>query len=354
MCIIGMYIAACGLDKTIRIVDFFSGEVICSSNGHSDMIASIKFSPDGQSVISTGSDGCIFIWKLPETVVSNMRERLQEIHSDICNRQQSSVGSLTTSTEESVSASSCIDSSSSVDVNIKDTDPQSVEQSKYNQVLTKPTFSSSVQPPIAITTSVVDLAVVGSSLGSRRLTSPTKKPRTVDTTQDRPRQQQKQHSSQTVSVAKAPVSIWGSHSVDGYELFGHKITPVVTQSSNLNKFTLERTDVPLEENEEETDEQKNDIAIILSAGIDNTSIENHSSAPLQVSVDNNNNNDDDDDDGSDGDENLFSELSQVNDPTFDYEQLSGYCVDESENTDEHRTLSYTSSESKLEVLVSQL
>lgn len=41
----------------------------------------MKFSPDGRTILSTGGDGCILIWKVPPTLVASMQDRLLELYS---------------------------------------------------------------------------------------------------------------------------------------------------------------------------------------------------------------------------------------------------------------------------------
>ena len=48
----GMFVAVCGFDKMIRIFDFFSGQQVADVPGHSELITSVKFSPDGQTLVS--------------------------------------------------------------------------------------------------------------------------------------------------------------------------------------------------------------------------------------------------------------------------------------------------------------
>jgi hypothetical protein len=241
--------------------------------------------------------------------------------------------------------------------------------------------------------SEVNFAVVGSSLASKRVRSPTKKLRTTTATatvttatippdqstlkseNSQHRQQHQQQSNRQASLSKAPSSVWGNnHSVDGYELFGHKISPVVIQSSNLNKFTLERTEAqqqqPEDEDEDESDEEcdKKDnsasfVSDTMKSPVDSTVLVSNSNFPINSGTATNDNDTDNDSsnllslsqfaveyvDSSD-DENLFSELSRVNDPTtLDREQQVD---DDNDGSNELRELSYTASDSKLEVLVS--
>lgn len=77
-----MFIAVCGFDKMIGIYDFFSGELIAQTSGHSELVTSVKFSPDGQYLVSIGGDSCIMMWKLSSVLVQAMQERLIELFSN--------------------------------------------------------------------------------------------------------------------------------------------------------------------------------------------------------------------------------------------------------------------------------
>ena len=75
----GMFVAACGFDKTIKILDFFSGEIVGEVGGHGELITGIKFSPDGRHLVTVAGDGCIFIWKVGDILYAAMQERLLEL-----------------------------------------------------------------------------------------------------------------------------------------------------------------------------------------------------------------------------------------------------------------------------------
>ena len=83
-----MYVAACSFDKTIRMFDFFSGELVAQVAGHSDMITGVRFSPDGKRLFTIGGDGCIIIWKLGSSIVAAMRDRLMELYSSAQRKSQ--------------------------------------------------------------------------------------------------------------------------------------------------------------------------------------------------------------------------------------------------------------------------
>lgn len=315
---VGMYIAACGFDTIVRIVDFFSGDVVCASHGHSDLITNIKFAPDGKSIVSVGADGCIFVWQLPERVVTSMRERLNEMSA--VDQEIPKVSSVWRFVSESSAASDCNFETSNVG-HMKSIDVSSVQKDQSSEdPLKAPSVVGEVVSTAIEQLQATELAVVGSKLGARKKLV-TKKPRTADL-----QRQVAQHSAAVSTITvPPPVSIWGNHSLDGYELFGHRIKPTLVQSNDLNKFTLERTEASQSE-EDTAAAQATDNDIIDSIGITTLSAREN-------------------EDTSD-DENLFSELSQANDPTLRTDDYVNAGIEELQD------LSRTTSESKLEVLVS--
>jgi WD40 repeat protein len=60
--------AASCQDKRIRLIDLASKKVIAVSDGHAEVAAMVRFSPDGSKVISVGGDGCTFVWRISEVV----------------------------------------------------------------------------------------------------------------------------------------------------------------------------------------------------------------------------------------------------------------------------------------------
>ncbi|KAK6201308.1 WD40-repeat-containing domain protein, partial [Scheffersomyces amazonensis] len=53
-------------DKSLRMFNYLSGRSICSCWGHSDSILSLVMRNDNE-LVSIGTDGCLFIWKVNET-----------------------------------------------------------------------------------------------------------------------------------------------------------------------------------------------------------------------------------------------------------------------------------------------
>jgi WD40 repeat protein len=57
-------IACAGSDHAIRIIDWYSGQVITEGFGHSEPATSLCFSHDNAQLVTVSADGCIFIWSL--------------------------------------------------------------------------------------------------------------------------------------------------------------------------------------------------------------------------------------------------------------------------------------------------
>ncbi|CAG8514111.1 17328_t:CDS:10 [Acaulospora morrowiae] len=74
----GACAATGGSDKSIRLFDFTNGTILGKVLGHSDLITCVKFTPDCERVISTSADGCMFVWKLSDELVSKMRQKWLE------------------------------------------------------------------------------------------------------------------------------------------------------------------------------------------------------------------------------------------------------------------------------------
>jgi WD40 repeat protein len=59
----GKYFATCSRDMTIRLWDFESGEVVMTYVGHDKAVLDIEFSPDGNHLFSASFDGSIRLWQ---------------------------------------------------------------------------------------------------------------------------------------------------------------------------------------------------------------------------------------------------------------------------------------------------
>ena len=54
-------------DKTVRIWDVVSGELLQTFKEHKDEVRSIAFSPDGNMLASGGWEGTVFLWNVAST-----------------------------------------------------------------------------------------------------------------------------------------------------------------------------------------------------------------------------------------------------------------------------------------------
>ncbi|KAK9070797.1 hypothetical protein SSX86_011199 [Deinandra increscens subsp. villosa] len=72
------YVVCSYSDRSICMYDFTSGEVVARATGHGEAINGIIFLPDCKHLVSVGSDGCIFVWKVPVLLTSRMLQRIKE------------------------------------------------------------------------------------------------------------------------------------------------------------------------------------------------------------------------------------------------------------------------------------
>jgi len=74
----GKYAAVCSMDKCIRLLDLENKTCISRGFGHSELITGVHFTMDGKRLISTSTDGCIFVWKLDPNIVKDIKARLSK------------------------------------------------------------------------------------------------------------------------------------------------------------------------------------------------------------------------------------------------------------------------------------
>jgi WD40 repeat protein len=77
----GLFVAAAFSDLTVRLFDFFSGSCLACTAGHAGEITSLVFSSDCRRLISTSTDGCIFVWKLGIDIAKAIHARSREMES---------------------------------------------------------------------------------------------------------------------------------------------------------------------------------------------------------------------------------------------------------------------------------
>ena len=62
----GRYLLSGGLDLTVRLWDVASGKEIRKFTGHVKQVQSVAFSPDGRLAISTSYDGDVRLWNVAD------------------------------------------------------------------------------------------------------------------------------------------------------------------------------------------------------------------------------------------------------------------------------------------------
>uniref|UniRef100_H0X4Y4 WD repeat-containing protein 62 n=1 Tax=Otolemur garnettii TaxID=30611 RepID=H0X4Y4_OTOGA len=85
----GTFLATSCSDKSISVIDFYSGECIAKMFGHSEIVTGMKFTYDCRHLITVSGDSCVFIWHLGPEITSCMKQHLLEIdHRDQQQQQQ--------------------------------------------------------------------------------------------------------------------------------------------------------------------------------------------------------------------------------------------------------------------------
>uniref|UniRef100_G3WAR4 WD repeat-containing protein 62 n=1 Tax=Sarcophilus harrisii TaxID=9305 RepID=G3WAR4_SARHA len=75
----GTFLATSCSDKSISVIDFYSGECIAKMFGHSEIVTGMKFTYDCRHLITVSGDSCVFIWQLGPEITSCMKQHLMEI-----------------------------------------------------------------------------------------------------------------------------------------------------------------------------------------------------------------------------------------------------------------------------------
>ena len=59
----GTQVVTGGGDKDIKVWGYDEGACFHVGKGHSGAVTKVKFTPDGQKIVTVGSEGAIFIWQ---------------------------------------------------------------------------------------------------------------------------------------------------------------------------------------------------------------------------------------------------------------------------------------------------
>uniref|UniRef100_A0A8D2D0B6 WD repeat-containing protein 62 n=1 Tax=Sciurus vulgaris TaxID=55149 RepID=A0A8D2D0B6_SCIVU len=83
----GTFLATSCSDKSISVIDFYSGECIAKMFGHSEIVTGMKFTYDCRHLITVSGDSCVFIWHLGPEITTCMKQHLLEINHQEQQRQ---------------------------------------------------------------------------------------------------------------------------------------------------------------------------------------------------------------------------------------------------------------------------
>ncbi|XP_076988161.1 WD repeat-containing protein 62 isoform X2 [Tamandua tetradactyla] len=75
----GTFLATSCSDKSISVIDFYSGECMAKMFGHSEIVTGMKFTYDCRHLITVSGDSCVFIWHLGTEITNCMKQHLLEI-----------------------------------------------------------------------------------------------------------------------------------------------------------------------------------------------------------------------------------------------------------------------------------
>ncbi|XP_011248845.1 WD repeat-containing protein 62 isoform X8 [Mus musculus] len=76
----GTFLATSCSDKSISLIDFYSGECVAKMFGHSEIVTGMKFTYDCRHLITVSGDSCVFIWHLGPEITTCMKQHLLEIN----------------------------------------------------------------------------------------------------------------------------------------------------------------------------------------------------------------------------------------------------------------------------------
>ncbi|CRK95621.1 CLUMA_CG009079, isoform A [Clunio marinus] len=62
----GEYFVSSGNDCIVKLWNYESGDIVAQGFGHAGIVTACKYSPDSKFLVTGGSDGAVFIWKIPE------------------------------------------------------------------------------------------------------------------------------------------------------------------------------------------------------------------------------------------------------------------------------------------------
>jgi len=70
----GSHYVSAGEERLLKLWDYDEGVCKYIGVGHSGTINTAKIAPDQTFIVSAGSEGAIFLWKMPDQVVDRCQE----------------------------------------------------------------------------------------------------------------------------------------------------------------------------------------------------------------------------------------------------------------------------------------
>lgn len=74
----GSFAATAGSDRSVRIYDYHTGEIMGRAIGHGDAVTGVKWLANGTRLVSTSGDGTIFIYRTAHELSSVILSRLSQ------------------------------------------------------------------------------------------------------------------------------------------------------------------------------------------------------------------------------------------------------------------------------------
>ncbi len=70
----GLFAICSHADGSVRLHNLASGQLLWRAWGHREMVTAAAVAPDLAHLLSVSGDGCLFVWRLPQQLVGQLRE----------------------------------------------------------------------------------------------------------------------------------------------------------------------------------------------------------------------------------------------------------------------------------------
>ena len=78
----GQTLASGSWDRTVRLWDVRTGDLIRTLTGHTSFVYSVSFSPEGQTLASGSSDGTVLLWALTPASTPEPEKLTEDVNGD--------------------------------------------------------------------------------------------------------------------------------------------------------------------------------------------------------------------------------------------------------------------------------